>query len=71
VRVTVQRFGAGSGSKSEENIFKAFYTTKRGGMGRDSSISRYPIVENHGGAAVGFPGNEPGATFQFTVPQHA
>jgi len=70
VRVTVQDSGAGLDSKSEENIFKAFYTTKRGGMGMGLSISR-TIVENHGGRLSTVPGNEPGATFQFTVPQHA
>jgi signal transduction histidine kinase len=70
VRVTVQDSGAGLDSKSEENIFKAFYTTKRGGMGMGLSISR-TIVENHGGRLSTVPGNGPGATFQFTVPQHA
>ena len=70
VRVTVQDSGAGLDATSEENIFKAFYTTKRGGMGMGLSISR-TIVENHGGRLSTVPGNEPGATFQFTVPQHA
>jgi len=44
----VQDSGGRPDSKSEENIFKAFYTTKRGGMGMGLSISR-TIVENHGG----------------------
>jgi signal transduction histidine kinase len=70
VRVTVQDSGVGLDSKSEENIFKAFYTTKRGGMGMGLSISR-TIVENHGGRLSTVRGNGPGATFQFTVPQHA
>src|SRR6267378_462316 len=68
-RVTVQDSGGGLDPKSGEHIFKAFYSTKSGGMGMGLSISR-TIVENHGGRLSAVPGNGPGATFQFTVPQH-
>jgi len=68
-RVTVQDSGVGLDPKSGEHIFKAFYSTKSGGMGMGLSISR-TIVENHGGRLSAVPGNGPGATFQFTVPQH-
>ena len=69
VRVTVQDSGVGLDPKSAENIFKAFYSTKRGGMGMGLSISR-TIVENHGGRLSAVPTDGAGATFQFTVPQH-
>jgi signal transduction histidine kinase len=70
VCVTVQDSGVGLDAKGGERIFDAFYTTKRGGLGMGLSISR-SIVEDHGGRLWALPREGPGATFQFTVPQHA
>ena len=66
--VTVQDSGVGLDPKGAGHIFEAFYSTKRGGLGMGLSISR-SIVENHGGQLYALPGDGPGATFQFTVPQ--
>jgi len=66
--VTVQDSGVGLDPKGAEQIFEAFYSTKRGGMGMGLSISR-SMVENHGGRLYAVLGDGPGATFQFTVPQ--
>jgi C4-dicarboxylate-specific signal transduction histidine kinase len=68
VRVTVQDSGVGLDPTSGEHIFKAFYSTKSGGMGMGLSISR-SIVENHGGRLWALPSDGAGATFHFTVPQ--
>jgi|SRR5712664_80469 len=68
VRVTIQDSGVGLDPNHGQQIFKAFYSTKNGGMGMGLSISR-SIVENHGGRLWAVPRDRPGATFQFTVPQ--
>jgi C4-dicarboxylate-specific signal transduction histidine kinase len=68
VRVTVQDSGVGLDPQSGEQIFDAFYSTKRGGLGMGLSISR-SIVEDHGGRLWTQPSDGPGTTFQFTVPQ--
>jgi len=68
--VTVQDSGVGLDPKGGERIFDAFYSTKREGMGMGLSISR-SIVEDHGGRLWALPREGPGATFQFTVPQHS
>src|SRR5712692_677442 len=70
VRVTVQDSGLGLDPQSREQIFEAFYTTKRVGMGMGLSISR-SIVENHGGRLWAVPNDGPGVTFEFALPVEA
>ena len=65
-RVVVTDCGIGLDPEKANQIFDAFYTTKRGGMGMGLSISR-SIIENHGGRLWAVPNDGPGATFQFTM----
>ena len=65
-RVVVKDSGTGIDPEKANQIFDAFYTTKRSGMGMGLSISR-TIVENHGGRLSAGPNEGPGTTFQFTV----
>lgn len=67
VLVAVCDSGPGFGRHSFEDISKAFFTTKPGGMGMGLSISR-SIVNNHGGRLWAEPNPDRGATFQFTLP---
>ncbi len=69
VRVEVQDSGIGLDGETMQKIFKAFYSTKPGGMGMGLSIS-CSIVENHGGRLRATPNDGPGTTFQFTIPQY-
>jgi two-component system sensor kinase FixL len=64
--VVVKDSGIGVDPSTANQIFDAFYSTKRGGMGMGLSISR-SIVENHGGRLWVAPNDGPGTTFQFTV----
>jgi PAS domain S-box-containing protein len=67
VIVTVSDSGAGLAQANPEEIFGAFYTTKREGMGMGLAVSR-SIIEAHGGQ-LWASSNEPrGAIFQFTLP---
>jgi signal transduction histidine kinase len=67
VEVTVTDCGDGIGPEHMPNLFKSFFTTKRGGMGLGLSLAR-SIVKSHRGRiwAENNPGG--GATFHFTVP---
>jgi C4-dicarboxylate-specific signal transduction histidine kinase len=69
VGVTVRDTGIGLSPECMDQVFKAFHTTKPGGLGMGLSISR-SIVENHSGRlwATGHEG--PGASFHFTLPAH-
>jgi C4-dicarboxylate-specific signal transduction histidine kinase len=69
VVVTVQDSGTGLDPKITEQLFDAFYTTKREGMGLGLSISR-SIVQDHGGRLWATTNEGPGATFQFTLATH-
>jgi PAS domain S-box-containing protein len=69
VGVMVQDSGIGLDPMSMEQIFDAFYTTKREGMGMGLSISR-SIVQNHGGRLWARMNEGSGATFQFTLSRH-
>jgi PAS domain S-box-containing protein len=67
VLVTVQDFGPGLDPQSVDSLFKAFYTTKPGGLGMGLAICR-SIIQSHGGR-LWATANEPrGAIFQFTLP---
>jgi two-component system sensor kinase FixL len=65
-RVVVTDCGVGLDPEKANQIFDAFYTTKRSGMGMGLSISR-SIIESHGGRLWAVPNDGPGATFQFTL----
>src|SRR5262249_30423285 len=67
VIVAVQDAGVGLDETSMAQIFDAFFTTKRGGMGMGLSISR-SIIEAHGGRLWATTNAKHGATFHFTVP---
>jgi C4-dicarboxylate-specific signal transduction histidine kinase len=67
VIVTVRDTGIGLGPESTDQVFKAFHTTKAGGLGMGLSISR-SIVENHSGRLWATGHNGPGASFHFTLP---
>ena len=67
VHVAVQDSGIGIDSKTAEQLFSAFFTTKPSGMGMGLSISR-SIIRAHGGRLWASPNAEHGAAFQFTVP---
>lgn len=66
VLITVQDNGIGLDPESLDQIFNAFFTTKREGMGLGLSISR-SIIEAHGGSLWARPNAGFGATFQFAL----
>jgi len=65
--VAVSDCGIGIEPDKLEQVFKAFHTTKSGGMGMGLAISR-SIIEAHGGKLWAEPNKGPGATFKFTLP---
>ncbi len=67
VHVSVQDSGIGIDSKTAEQLFSAFFTTKPGGMGMGLSISR-SIIRAHGGRLWVSANADHGAAFQFTIP---
>jgi NO-binding membrane sensor protein with MHYT domain len=67
VHVAVRDSGIGIDSKTAEQLFSAFFTTKPSGMGMGLSISR-SIIRAHGGRLWASPNTDHGAAFQFTVP---
>ena len=66
--MSVEVVDAGTGIDPEhaDRLFRAFFTTKAGGMGMGLSICR-SIIEAHGGEMWASPNDGPGATFLFTV----
>ena len=67
VLVTVQDFGPGLDPQSVDSLFKAFYTTKPGGLGMGLAICR-SIIQSHGGRLWATENEPRGAIFQFTLP---
>ena len=65
--VAVRDSGIGLESVKLEQLFDAFYTTKREGMGMGLAISR-SIIEAHGGRLWATANSPHGAVFQFTLP---
>jgi C4-dicarboxylate-specific signal transduction histidine kinase len=67
VLVSVRDTGPGLSPAVQENLFKAFYTTKPSGLGLGLSICR-SIVERHGGRLWASANAPSGAVFQFALP---
>ena len=65
--VAVSDTGPGLPQAKPEQIFDAFYTTKRSGLGLGLSICR-SIIDAHGGRLWAKPNNPHGTVFCFTVP---
>jgi two-component system sensor kinase FixL len=68
--VSVSDTGVGLPSQRADQIFHAFFTTKRHGTGLGLSISR-SIVESHGGRLWAANNSPRGASFCFTLPTKA
>ena len=68
--VSVSDTGMGLPSQQADQIFNAFFTTKRHGTGLGLSISR-SIVESHGGRLWVADNSPRGASFCFTLPTKA
>jgi C4-dicarboxylate-specific signal transduction histidine kinase len=67
VLVSVSDSGVGLPVQQADQIFKAFFTTKRHGTGMGLSISR-SIVESHGGRLWAADNSPRGASFCFSLP---
>ena len=67
VLATVRDSCVGLDEEKLQDIFEAFHTTKREGMGMGLAISR-SIIEAHGGRLWATPNKPRGAMFQLTLP---
>jgi signal transduction histidine kinase len=70
VLIAIRDAGEGLPAGSEEQMFKAFFTTKPQGSGMGLAISR-SIVESHGGRLWATANAGRGATFHFSLPAAA
>jgi C4-dicarboxylate-specific signal transduction histidine kinase len=68
--VSVSDSGVGLPPEQRDQIFRAFYTTKRHGIGMGLAISR-SIVESHGGRLWAEEHISRGASFSLTLPTKA
>lgn len=68
VRVSVQDVGVGIDPQKLGQVFEAFYTTKRSGMGMGLAVS-HSIIESHHGRMWATPNEGPGVTFAFAIPR--
>jgi PAS domain S-box-containing protein len=69
VLVSVQDTGPGLDPVDAERAFRAFYTTKPGGMGMGLSIC-HSIIEGYGGRIWAAANTPRGASFHFSLPVH-
>jgi C4-dicarboxylate-specific signal transduction histidine kinase len=69
VLIAVRDTGPGLAPAAEENLFRAFHTTKLNGLGLGLSICR-SIVESRDGRMWASANTPRGAVFQFTLPVH-
>lgn len=68
VRTTVHNSGKSIDARTQENMFKAFYTTKKGkGTGLGLSVSN-TIIKNHGGTLAVYSKPRRGTSLSFTLP---
>ncbi len=67
ILVSVSDSGPGLSPEIQENLFKAFHTTKPNGLGLGLSICR-SIIEIHGGRLWASANAPCGAVFQFILP---
>jgi PAS domain S-box-containing protein len=65
--ISVRDTGVGLRPEQEEEVFRAFFTTKENGTGMGLPITR-SIIESHGGRLWVSDTRGQGATFQFTLP---
>jgi signal transduction histidine kinase/PAS domain-containing protein len=65
--ISVSDTGVGLLPEQEEEVFRAFFTTKENGTGMGLPITR-SIIESHGGRLWVGDTRGQGATFQFTLP---
>ena len=65
--VSVTDTGVGLPAEKTDQIFNAFFTTKRDGTGMGLRISR-SIVESHGGRLWATDNSPHGASFNLTLP---
>ena len=66
-RISINDSGPGIDSSRREQIFKPFYTTKRGGTGLGLALVQKIIVFHNGRIAVET-SSQGGASFQVTLP---
>jgi len=66
VRLSVRDVGVGIGANDADQLFQAFHTTKKTGMGIGLSVSR-SIIASHHGRLWAEPNQGPGSTFSFTL----
>ncbi|MBM3509820.1 MAG: GHKL domain-containing protein [Alphaproteobacteria bacterium] len=66
VAIAVRDYGPGFKPEQREQMFDAFFSTKRGNMGMGLSIGR-TIAEAHGGTLRAYNNDDGGATFELKL----